>query len=76
MAEKKSPSKFPQLSRRDVLSSLAVGVGFLASVTLLGRLLSKGRRADPRGAPLPEEGSIFQPRRDARLEEWERTHRQ
>ena len=63
------------ISRRDLLSGAAIGAGFLASISLLGKFRPGAKRADPHTMPLPGEGSIFQPRRDARLEEWEREHK-
>ena len=60
-----------QLSRRTVLKSLALAAGGVAALPLFSRLFS---RKPPHDTTLPGEGSIFQPRRDARLAEWERTH--
>ena len=59
------------LPRRTVLKSLALALGGVATLPLLSRLLTKKPLHDP---TLPGEGSIFQPRRDANLEAWERTH--
>ena len=60
-----------QLSRRTVLKSLGLALGGVATLPLLSRLFTRKPLHDP---TLPGEGSIFQPRRDARLEEWESTH--
>ena len=58
-------------SRRTLLQGMALALGGIASASLLSRLLRRPRRgAGP--SDLPGEGSIFQPRHDARLEEWER----
>ncbi|MSQ11921.1 MAG: hypothetical protein EXR48_04425 [Dehalococcoidia bacterium] len=73
--EQKGPARAARLlNRREILAAAAMGIGALASLTLVGRLLRRERRSDAASVPLPGEGSIFQPRRDARLEEWERTH--
>lgn len=72
MAKKQADQKQSLLSRREVLSTAAMGAGFLASIAVLGRFISHSKQPSPRVTPLPGEGSIFQPRRDARLQEWER----
>ena len=64
-----------QFSRRRVLSTMAMAVGGLASLPLLSHLLRRSPRPDPRLMNLPGEGSIFQPRNDARLQEWLRKQR-
>jgi hypothetical protein len=82
LAHPPKSAKTSRFSRRDVLKVAAVGVGLLAGVSILGKLTGLGKlaggpgKADPRSVPLPGEGSIFQPRRDARLEAWEREHPQ
>ena len=64
-----------RFSRRNVLGTLAMAVGGLAALPLLSHLLRRPGRPDPRLMDLPGEGSIFQPRNDARLQEWLRRHR-
>ena len=64
-----------RFSRRRVLGTMAVAVGGLASLPLLSHLLRRPARPDPRQMDLPGEGSIFQPRNDARLQEWLRQQR-
>ena len=59
-----------RFSRRRVLGSLAMAVGGLATLPFLSHLLRRSSRPDPRLMDLPGEGSIFQPRNDARLQEW------
>ena len=66
-----------RFSRRNVLGTMAVAVGSLASLPLLSHLLRRPTRpTDPRFMDLPGEGSIFQPRNDARLQEWLRQQRE
>ena len=64
-----------QFSRRRVLGTMAVAVGSLASLPLLSHLLRRSPRPNPLLMDLPGEGSIFQPRNDARLQEWLRRRR-
>lgn len=64
-----------RFSRRRVLGTMALAVGSLASLPLLSHLLRRPGRPDPRLMDLPGEGSIFQPRNDARLQEWLRQQR-
>ena len=61
------------MSRRTLLRGMALAMGGIASASLLSRLLRRPRQG-PGPSDLPGDGSIFQPRRDARLEEWEREH--
>lgn len=64
-----------RFSRRSVLGTVAMAVGGLAALPLLSHFTRRPRRPDPRLMDLPGEGSIFQPRNDARLQEWLRRHR-
>ncbi len=57
------------LSRRDALGRIAVTLGVAAGLAALPMRLLRGSRR-PEASPLPGEGSIFQPRQDARLREW------
>ena len=70
--DKRDETRF---SRRRVLGTMAMAVGGLASMPLLSHLLRRSPRPDPRQMDLPGEGSIFQPRNDARLQEWLRQQR-
>ena len=63
-----------RITRRRLLGALALGLGGIASLQIVPHLFDPASRRKPRDTSLPGEGSIFQPRRDARLEEWERTH--
>lgn len=74
MARKQSGVPTSGLTKRDLLGFMAMGVGFLAASTVLGKLMAGSRRNAVEETPLPGEGSIFQPRRDARLAEWEQRH--
>jgi hypothetical protein len=59
------------ISRRTMLKSLALAAGGLAALPVLARIRSKKPRTE---SPLPGEGSIFQPRHDARFKDWVQTH--
>jgi hypothetical protein len=61
-------------NRRKLLGTLALVLGGIALVALLAKLLVRRTPNRPAAHDLPGDGSIFQPRRDARLEEWERRH--
>lgn len=76
MPRKESAARSSSVTRRDLLGFVAMGAGFLAATTVLGRLLSGSRRKTVENTPLPGEDSIFEPRRDARLSTWEQRHRQ
>lgn len=64
-------SEFKGHSRRHFLATLVLGLGALTFLASISRFLGR-RRPTPLVSELPGEGSIFQPRRDARLEAWER----
>lgn len=74
MSSKKTRRSAEGSTRRTLLRNLALALGGVAALPLLSRLLQRSSKTDPRSLNLPGEGSIFQPRRDARLEEWERQH--
>ena len=76
VADKQSQQKQLNISRRGFLSAAAIGVGLVASVSFVSKLLPRSQKSDPGATPLPGEGSIFQPRQDAHYKEWVRNHPQ
>ena len=60
------------LTRRQTLGRIAFGFG-AAAVFVLPFLLLGGVRKRA-SSPLPGTGSIFEPRQDARLQEWQRSN--
>ena len=60
--------------RRRVLQGLGFALGGVFVASALSHFFRRPTQRRPRPLDLPGEGSIFQPRRDARLEEWERRH--
>lgn len=61
-------------SRRQFLKWAALGLAGAAALSAsITSLFSESSRK-PVSTDLPGEGSIFQPRQDARLEEWLRKH--
>jgi hypothetical protein len=63
-----------RVTRRGFLGALALALAGVGYVFALTRFLPASPKRPPHDQPLPGAGSIFQPRRDARLEEWERQH--
>jgi hypothetical protein len=62
--------------RRGFLKLLSLkALNGLSSSLLPTRWIGKSPQQNPHTTDLPGEGSIFAPRKDQRLEEWQRRHR-
>ncbi len=72
MPDKENKNGFEKLDRRSTLKLMSLVLGGIFAIPLALSPLRKLRRRPTKLSDLPGEGSIFQPKRDDRLIQWEK----
>ena len=74
MADKKNTGESSSINRRVALKLMTLALGGMITIPLILSPLRKLTTKQAKLPKLPGEGSIFQPKRDLRLDRWEQTN--